>query len=136
MATKTASKIPQTADVAISTKTPCTVTRRNQIVNKPNQCFDNRVVDVSGFAQTDDTGRAVFRLSDFICPAGEIYGPPINVLATARSKKPFFLTVEHKLINSNKDVEIMVFGWDANGAPAPGLQFNWRCRVQHPLIIT
>ena len=135
MARKSASKITQTADVAISTETACTITRKNQVANTPNRCFDNRVVDVSGFATTDATGQLVFRLSDFICPAGEIYGPPINVLATARSKKPFFLTVDHRLINSNKDVEITVFGWDANGAPAPGLQFNWRCRVQHPLII-
>ena len=135
MARKSASKIQQSPEVAISTETPCTVTRKNQVANTPNKCFDNRVVDVSGFATTDATGQLVFRLSDFICPAGEIYGPPINVLATARSKKPFFLTVDHRLINSNKDVEITVFGWDANGAPAPGLQFNWRCRVQHPLII-
>src|SRR5678816_3335084 len=105
MARKSASKITQTADVAISTETACTITRKNQVANTPNRCFDNRVVDVSGFATTDATGQLVFRLSDFICPAGEIYGPPINVLATARSKKPFFLTVDHRLINSNKDVE-------------------------------
>ena len=135
MARKSASKITQTAEVAISTETPCTVTRKNQVANTPNRCFDNRVVDVSGFATTDATGQLVFRLSDFICPAGEIYGPPINVLATARSKKPFFLTVDHRLINNNKDMEITIFGRDANGAPAPLLPLNWRCRVQHPLII-
>ena len=78
MARKMASKAPQTADVAISTETPCTVTRRNQIVAAPNQCSDNRVVDVSGFAQTDNSGQLVFRISDFICPAGETYCLPIT----------------------------------------------------------
>jgi hypothetical protein len=135
MAKKSVAKSPQTADVAISTETPCTITRKNQVANVPNRCFDNRVVDVSGFALTDNSGQLVFRLSDFICPAGEVYSLPINVLATARSKKPFFLTVDHRLINNNKDVEITVCGWDANGAPAPQVPFNWRCRVQHPLII-
>src|SRR5215217_8487144 len=100
MARKSASKATQIADVAISTETPCTITRRNQVANPPNRCFDNRVVDVSGFAQTDNSGQLVFKLSGFICPAGEIYGLPVNVLATARSKKPFFLTVDHRLINN------------------------------------
>lgn len=137
MATKKqASKAaPQFADVAVVNETPSRTTRMNTVASTPNQCFDSRVVDVSGFAATGLGGQAVFRLTKFICPAAEIYGPPVNVVATPISDKPFFLTVLHKLVNSNKDVEITVFSWDAAGARAPGVQFNWRCRVVHPHII-
>ena len=122
------------ADVAVLNETPSRTTRMNTVASTPNQCFDSRVVDVSGFATTGPNGQQVFRLTKFICPANEIYGPPINVVATARSEKPIFLTVNHKLVNNNKDVEITVFAWDAAGARAPGVQFNWRCRVVHPHI--
>ena len=27
------------------------------------------------------------------------------------------------------DVEIIVFGWNRNGYPAPNLSFHWRCRT-------
>jgi hypothetical protein len=40
----------------------------------------------------------------------------------------------HTLVNNGTDVEITVFSWDANGAPTPGVTFNWRCRVEHPQI--
>ena len=122
-------------DVAISTDTPGRITQRHLLINRPNRCFESGVTDVSGFAQTRDNGQFVFRLSSFLCPAGEIYSLPINVLATPISAKPFFLTVMHTLVNNGTDVEITVFSWDANGAAAPGVAFNWRCRVEHPIII-
>ena len=40
----------------------------------------------------------------------------------------------HKLINSDKDVDITIFAWDANGAPAPGIPVNWCCRDEHPYV--
>ena len=122
-------------DVAISTETPSRTTQRSLIVARPNRCTDSRVFDVSGFAQTQASGQVVFKLSTFLCPAQEIYSLPINVLVTPISQKPVFATVMHKLINSDTDVEITVFSWDPNGAPAPGVTFNWRCRVEHPHII-
>ena len=122
-------------DVAISTETPSRTTQRSLIVARPNRCTDSRVIDVSGFAQTQANGQVVFKLSSFICPAQEIFSLPINVLATPISQKPVFATVMHKLINNGTDVEITVFSWDPNGAPAPGVAFNWRCRVEHPHII-
>jgi hypothetical protein len=136
MATKKqASKLaPQFADLVVTTETPSRTTRMNTVASTPNQCFDSRVVDVSGIATTGTNGQLTFKLSKFICPAGEIYGLPINVLATPKMDKPFFLTVQHKLVNSNTDVEITVFAWDPNGARAPGVQFNWRCRVVHPHV--
>lgn len=122
-------------DVAISTATPSRTTQRSLIVARPNRCTESRVIDVSGFALTQANGQIVFKLSNFLCPAGEIFSLPINVLATPISQKPFFLTVTHKLVNNGTDVEITVFAWDANGAPAPGVTFNWRCRVEHPHVI-
>ena len=122
-------------DVAISTETPSRTTQRSILVARPNRCTDSRVIDVSGFAQTQANGQVVFKLSSFLCPANEIYSLPINVLATPISQKPVFVTVMHTLINNGSDVEITVFSWDPNGAPAPGVTFNWRCRVEHPHII-
>lgn len=122
-------------DVAISTETPSRTTQRNILIARPNRCIDSRVIDVSGFAQTQNNGQVTFRLSSFLCPAGEIFSLPINVLATPISEKPFFMTVMQKLLNNGTDVEITVFSWDANGAPAPNIAFNWRCRVEHPIVI-
>ena len=122
-------------DVAISTETPSRTTQRSLIIARPNRCTDSRVIDVSGFTQTQANGQVVFRLTSFLCPAGEIFSLPINVVATPISPKPFFLTVMHALVNNGADVEITVFAWDANGAPAPGVAFNWRCRVEHPIVI-
>jgi hypothetical protein len=61
---------------------------------------------------------------------------PVNVVATPNSSDPFFLTIQHSLIGL-ADVEIKVWTWDANGAAAPGVPFDWRCRVPyHPLTLT
>jgi hypothetical protein len=76
-----------------------------------------------------------FNLTNFLCPANEIYSLPINVLATPISAKPFFLTVQHELVPNGTDVKITVFAWNANGGPAAGVVFNWRCRVELPIII-
>jgi hypothetical protein len=122
-------------DVAISTETPSRTTQRSLLISRHNRCTDSRVIDVSGFAQTQNNGQVTFRLSNFLCPAGEIFSLPINVLATPISAKPFFVTVMHVLVNNGTDVEITVFSWDANGAPAPNVAFNWRCRVEHPIVI-
>src|SRR6188474_716374 len=102
-------------DVAISTDTPSRTTQRSLIVARPNRCIESRVTDVSGFAQTQANGQVVFKLTNFLCPAGEIFSLPINVLATPISQKPFFLTVMHTLVNNGTDIEITVFSWDANG---------------------
>jgi hypothetical protein len=121
--------------VAIYTKTPGITTHRHQLAALPNVCYANDVMDVSGFAVTGNNGQRVFKLSEFICSSGKDYNHPINVVATPYSAKPFFLTVQHSLLNNGEDVEITVFAWDANGAPAPEVYFNWRCRVEIPLRI-
>ncbi|MEK6304668.1 MAG: hypothetical protein AABO41_28635 [Acidobacteriota bacterium] len=118
-------------------------TLRNLFFPRPNECRPARLLDISGLATTDNNGQRVFKLSEFIChsspPAANRFQQPINVVATPRSITPCFLTVTHSLVNTDAlkavDVEIKVFTWDANGAPAPNVTFDWRCRVDIPNII-
>ncbi len=117
--------------VASSTISDGSTTQKNLIVARPNHCYQARLLDVSGFAITGSDGKSLFRLTDFLCPAGdERFFQPINVVATPLSSTPFFLTIMHSLFNNGADVEIRVFTWDANGAAAPNVSFNWRCRVE------
>jgi hypothetical protein len=121
--------------VALTTNTPSKTTQKHLFANFPNRCFDSHELDVSGFATTASNGQSVFRLTSFMCPAGEVFRVPVNVVATPFSSQPFFLTVTHAVINNGADVEIKVFAWKPNGTPAPGVTFNWRCRVELPHII-
>lgn len=121
--------------VALSTRSTSITTHKSQSVPRPNVCYQNNALDVSGWATTGSNGQSVFRLTQFICSQGELFNSPINVIATPFSSKPFFLTVTHSLTNNRADVEIKVFAWNANGAAAPSVTFNWRCRVELPLII-
>src|SRR5689334_15577543 len=116
-------------DVAVSTNTPGRTTQRFYLIPLPNRCYDSDALDVSGFSQTGANGQAIFRLTSFLCRATQTFILPINVLATPISQQPVFLTVTHVLVNNGGDVEITVFSWDANGAPAPEVAFDWRCRV-------
>lgn len=122
-------------DVAVSTETPGRTTQRSLIVARPNRCFTSNAVDVSGFTQTLANGQVVFRLSTFLCPATPNFTLPINVVATPISPRAIFLTVMQTLVNNGGDVEITVFAWDANGAPAPNIAFNWRCRVTSFILL-
>jgi hypothetical protein len=98
------------------------------------RCYDGRLLDASGASYTDADGKRVLRLSQFVClPQSRLLSEPVNVLATPRSKEPFFVTTLHALVDQNdflrSDVEIIFFGWNRNGDPAPNLSFHWRCRV-------
>jgi hypothetical protein len=124
-----------TQSVASSTISDGSTTQKSLLVPRPNFCYRTRLLDVSGFWLTGADGKTVFRLTDFICHTGERFGQPINVLATPFSTTPCFLTVIHSLVNNGADVEIRVFTWDADGAAAPNVSFNWRCRVELPYVI-
>src|SRR5215510_1244623 len=61
---------------------------------------------------------------------------PINIVATPRAERPVFLTVtyapaapEPQVHPFRPDVQITVFAWEANGTPAPNVEFDWRCRT-------
>lgn len=116
--------------VASSTISGGSTTTKNILFKEPNRCRQTLFLDVGGFKTTGNTGESLFRLTDFLCPAGEIFQRPINVVATPISSVPRFVTVVAVLVNNGADVEIKVRSWDANGAAAPNVTFNWRCRVE------
>lgn len=101
-----------------------------------NKCRRTELLDVSGYARTGSDGTIRFRLASFHCPSDTSPSPdePINVLATPFSSTPCFLTMTHSV--KGRDVEIEVLSWDVNGAAAPHVSFNWRCRsgLLYPLI--
>lgn len=109
------------------------VTRKSLIANLPNQCDDVDLLDLSGWWMTGSDGKTRFRLTDFMCDKGAPFTYPINVVVTPISSKPYFATVLHSLVKNDAgeviDVEIQVSTWDANGAAAPNISFDWRCRV-------
>lgn len=126
------------------------ITRISLIVVRPNECRFSRLLDVGGFATSGSDGKALFRLNPFLCPFGGIGGisttpnptplpppppkylQPVNVVATPLSSTPCYLTLLHSLVDNGADVEIRVSTWDATGAAAPNISFDWRCRV--PLV--
>jgi len=121
--------------VALSTTSSGETTRSHDLAAFPNTCYGNNVLDVSGLATTASNGQSVFRLTRFLCRDELRISQPVNVIATPFSSKPCFLTMTHSLLNNGTDLEIKVFAWDANGAAAPNVTFNWRCRVELPIII-
>jgi hypothetical protein len=104
-------------------------------------CNEATLLDVSGVSYTLADGKRSFLISDVVCfdPVFPwALAEPVNVIATPRTEKPFFLTRTHALVasQSNNDLQITVFAWDANGNAAPNVVFDWRCRavsVNNPL---
>jgi hypothetical protein len=106
------------------------VTWMNLIVALPKHCDPVSLLDVTGSGFTGDDGKRVFRLSWFICLQNQLL-QPANVVATPQSASPCYLTILHTLVDNAMDLEITVSTWDAGGAPAPGVGFDWRCRVPY-----
>lgn len=101
-----------------------------------------RLLDASGRIATGANGTVTFLLSSFICSSLNSFAEPVNVLATPKAASPCFLTLTHELVkdpnnpNFFNDVRINAFAWDANGAAAPNIAFDWRCRVvSHTIIL-
>lgn len=117
--------------VASSTISEGTTTLRSIFVAFPNRCIPSKLLDVTGSAASGSDGKSRFRLTNFLCPEGNFrFGFPINVVATPLSATPCFLTLVHILVNNGADVEIQVSTWDSDGAAAPNVSFDWRCRVE------
>jgi hypothetical protein len=107
-------------------------------------CTFQTDIDVSGTSSTLADGRRVFLLTDFVCSRliehGWGFVEPINVIATPRAARPAFLTMAYSTVPQGPqlpvrpDVQITVFAWNANGAPAPNVEFDWRCRTAVILV--
>jgi hypothetical protein len=107
-----------------------------------HSCVSSTLLDASATAATGTTGSVTFLLSSSIClPLVRSLAAPINLQATVRSERPFFLTMTYALVpdpsspTSNNDLKITVHTWDANGNPAPSVPFDWRCRLVSNQII-
>jgi hypothetical protein len=103
-----------------------------------NFCTRQWSIDISGVSSTLDDGKRVFRLREFLCdPLTRRIGfvEPVNVVATPRAERPVFLTMTYVPVPPEPqvtyipDVQITVFAWRANGAAAPNIEFDWRCRA-------
>ena len=103
------------------------------IIFPGQSCVDASLLDLSASAWTDSSGSVTFLLSRYYCGSLQL-AAPVNVEATVRGASPAFLTVEYSLVQATggsyfDDVSITVHTWDANGKPAPNVEFDWRCRV-------
>jgi hypothetical protein len=128
-------RISLTQLVAATTSSDGSTTLRHLLLPRPNQCFTDRFLDVTGVSSTGADGKARLRLTHFLCPPFPIFGFPLNVVATPLSNNPRFLTLSRTIVDNGADVEIEVSTWDADGAPAASVAFDWRCRVELPTII-
>jgi hypothetical protein len=121
--------------VAIYSITDSTTTIQNLLLGK--RCVQSRMLDVSGGGVTDANGKATIRLKDVTClfappQAGEnflVASAPINVVATPRTQAATHVTVRASLVSADRDAQIEVFAWDAQGQSASGVPFYWRCTV-------
>ena len=121
--------------IAIYSIEESTTTIQNLILGK--RCVSSRMLDLSGGGVTDANGKATIRLKDVTClfappQAGQnflVASAPINVVATPRTQVATHLTVRATLVSADRDAQIEVFGWDAQGQPAARTPFYWRCTV-------
>jgi hypothetical protein len=103
-------------------------------------CVEANLLDVSGSASTDANGSVTFLLSSYLCDAVWL-SAPVNLEATVRGTGPVFLTMTTTLTPQQpntfyyNDLSVTVYAWDANGKPAAGVEFDWRCRlISTPII--
>jgi hypothetical protein len=95
------------------------------------------LLEATGVSFTLADGKRVFHVSDVVCPQGVSFGfgEPINVIATPHAQSQTFLTMTYSVIPQGPepliypDVQMTVFAWNADGSPAPNIEFDWRCRA-------
>jgi hypothetical protein len=100
-----------------------------------------RLLEAGGRSSTGTDGKSVFLLSSFLCPGVHQFSEPVNLLATPHVAKACYITMTHEIVpNPNdpgyNDVQITAYAWGSNGAAAPNISFDWRCRVPSAEIIS
>lgn len=125
--------------VAATSETDGSVKWQSFIVFHGSFCQDASLYDVSGSNATGSDGKVTFTLAAQFCSSPN-FADPVNVVATSNTDTPCYVTLQHALVppppNSlQNDVQITVYAWDASGKPAPGVSFDWRCRVPGYTII-
>ncbi|WHZ10721.1 MAG: hypothetical protein OJF60_001160 [Burkholderiaceae bacterium] len=104
------------------------------------RCNDATLLDVDGTSSTGPNGQRTFLLSEVLCWTSFVFAYPANVVATPRGAAPFYLTTTYQTVGPqpgtlNTDLQITVYSWQPGGAAAPGVTFDWRCRVVSVPII-
>lgn len=110
------------------------------IIFPGKRCNDVTLLDVDGTNSTGPNGQRTFLLSDVLCWTSFTFAYPANVVATPRGASPFFVTTTYQTVGpapgtGNMDLQITVYSWQPGGAAAPGVTFDWRCRVVSVPII-
>jgi hypothetical protein len=101
----------------------------------PASTLPANFLDVSSSSWTDATGQRTFLLTDFICSTVNSFAAPVSLVVTPNTQTPCYATMTHTLVpnpdapGSFNDLQIVVSTWDANGQPAPNINFDWRCRL-------
>jgi hypothetical protein len=122
--------------LAIYTIKESTTTFQNLLTGK--RCVSSRVLDVSGGGVTDANGKATISLKAVTCVFGSpaagqnFFNPsaPVNVVATPRTQVATHVTVRATVVTADRDVQIEVLSWDAQGQPASQTPFHYRCTVE------
>ncbi len=120
--------------VALYAVTDSTTTIQNLFLGK--RCLPSQMLDVSGAGTTDGSGKATISVKAVTClfgspAAGTNFLNPVSpayVVATSRSQVATHVTARAVVAN-DRDVQIEVFAWDAQGQPVASAPFNWRCTV-------
>jgi hypothetical protein len=93
------------------------------------------ILDVSGGAVTGADGSVTFPIADYYCYGQKEFYYPVNFVATPQSSTPVYLTSNVLLTGSGSNVLIntliTVYAWNKTGDPAPGIFFNWLCRIPY-----
>jgi hypothetical protein len=122
--------------LALYTIKESTTTLQNLLFGK--RCVSSRVLDVSGGGVTDANGTTTISLKAVTCVFGSpgagqnFFNPsaPVNVVATPRTRTATHVTVRATVVAADRDVQIEVFSWDAQGQPAAQTPFHYRCTVE------
>jgi hypothetical protein len=121
--------------IALYTVSESTTAYQNLLIGK--RCAGSRMLDVSGGGSTDSSGKATISVKQVTClfgspAAGQNFlNPvsPINVVATPRSQVATHVTVQATLVSAQRDVQIEVFAWNAQGQAVGGAPFYWRAAI-------
>jgi hypothetical protein len=108
------------------------------------RCERESLLDVSSSSATGVNGKGVFHLTDFLCTSsvGLSFADPVSLVVTPHALTPCYATMTYTLLQnpnapgSFNDLQITVFTWNAKGEPAPGIAFDWRCRLHSIPVIT
>lgn len=101
-------------------------------------CDERSAIELDARGVTDEGGKALIRLRDYICQSGErqVAERPVTFLATPVSgDQPIFLTCDIEIAPDSDDVTVAVYSWSPGGERAGRIPFSWRMRLRYATLI-